>query len=274
MIAVVVWGVAPAVTWFGWGVDQLESYLTLNALPVGLVWNGMLAAALVQLCRRRYARLAVLAMLALTLWIVGHRPLSIELIGLVEKQYPTKNPVDFEQPFRAIVMLGGCTRRLPNGRPEVSEEGQRVVTTAEFWHAGKTAWIVTTGRRHENKEDPDDPAVVGTDLLVRLGVPAEKILQLPGRNTAEEITAMSELLQSPPADFAKSEGRVGLVTSAFHMPRAMKLASNASLNVIPLPSGHRWSDRSWEPSDLIPNAGAISNNTVLVRESLARLVGR
>lgn len=274
LIAFLVWIGLPLAAWVGWGVDELENYLTVNALPVGLIWNGAVVVALVHLSRRRFARLAIVAALAIPFWTFGYAPLSRALVQTVEDEYPAKNPASFKEPLRAILMLGGCANRLPNGRPQVNCEGQRIVATAEFWHAGKTEWIVTTGKRSEDENDQRDGSLIARDLLVGLGVPEEKILRIAGRNTAEEISSMSDLIESPPAPMADSEGEVGLVTSAFHMPRAMKLAKTQGLDVIPLPSGYRAGHRAWTPSDLVPNAEALHLNSILAREFLARLVGR
>ncbi len=66
-------------------------------------------------------------------------------------------------------------------------------------------------------------------VLRELGVPAESIRKIGGRNTFEEMRHLRDLLGP--------EERVGLITSGWHMPRAMRLARAAGLHVEPLPAG-------------------------------------
>jgi len=167
-------------------------------------------------------------------------------------------------------VLGGCSERLPDGRAEVNCHGQRIVATAAFWHAQKTDWIIATGGRLT--DGPDGEAAKNTDLLANLGVPEERIVRLLGRNTHDEMQSIKQLLIDRSDDFRS--GRIGLVTSAFHMPRAMRLADEHDLDLVAIPSGHRAVVRPWQPRDLVPDAKTILDNSVLLREWLAGLVGR
>ncbi|MGI9430076.1 MAG: YdcF family protein [Bythopirellula sp.] len=264
------WAAIPLVCWWGWGIDEMEDWLIKNVMPIGLLWNGLCLGALVCFWNGR-SRLAALAGgLAIAVGVVANPTLSNWLMGSHEAKFPTRGPDDFDQPLDAVCVLGGVTQRLPSGRVEVNSFGQRIVSIAEFWHAGKTNWIVTTGG--VPADGPKQECKKNADLLASLGVPAERILQMPARNTSDEMRSIKKILSERASDFPG--GRIGLVTCAFHMPRAMRLARSNGLDLVPLPGGHRAVARPWQPSFLIPDANALLNNSLLAKEWLAMGVGR
>ena len=68
------------------------------------------------------------------------------------------------------------------------------------------------------------------------------------------------------------EGRVALVTSAYHMPRALMVARRAKLNVGAFPTDWRSPSElrpSWET--WLPSVGALAWSNTSLREYLAML---
>ena len=66
------------------------------------------------------------------------------------------------------------------------------------------------------------------------------------------------------------------MTSAFHMPRAMRLAESQNLDLIPIPCAFRSSraNRPWKASDWVPTADAQSTLGLAMKELLAFVLGR
>jgi len=267
-----VWCGLPTWIYCGRGLPTTEKLLTQYVMPVGLAWNLLILGSTIALFRGHYKITTLLMASTLAITLVGNTTLGTLATNRLERRFPSSSPGDFQEPFRAIVILGGCARRLPSGRVEVNGEGQRIVAAAEFWHAGKTEWIVTTGRKPN--ADPQDASLVAAEIFESLGVPRNRILRIPARNTSEEIRSVRELVDNPPTGFAETPGRIGLVTSAFHMPRAMRLAKSVGLELVPLPSGNHGVTRKWTPSHLVPSSQAIDGNSILFKEYLAGLVGR
>ncbi len=91
-----------------------------------------------------------------------------------------------------------------------------------------------TGSSIEGTDQPRDLARESVDLMRSLGIPDRALvpLKLP-LNTSQEIPACRDL--------ARDQGwkRVGLITSAWHMPRALRLSAAAGFAVVPLRSDHR-----------------------------------
>jgi uncharacterized SAM-binding protein YcdF (DUF218 family) len=103
------------------------------------------------------------------------------------------------------------------------------------------------------KTDPGQPraatAVVMHDALVQLGVPDSKILvQTSSRNTREEVLANLDVCR------ARQIERIIVVTSDFHMRRAVGAFRAAGATVIPAIARDPWLARfwweRWLPSDL------------------------
>ncbi len=108
-------------------------------------------------------------------------------------------------------------------------------------------------------------------LLIRLGVPDDAIRVMKGRNTFEEVKVIR-------SEFPAS-AKLGVVTSAWHMARVMRLAKNAKVELMPLPADFRhesMADWGWARviRECIPNRDAIGLSTVAATEYLASLVSR
>ncbi len=121
-----------------------------------------------------------------------------------------------------------------------------------------------------NGEGPS-PAEQSTEVLRRLGIPPEAIETLLGRNTAEEMISLG-------SRFADLSRRVGLLTSAWHLPRAMRLARRNGFEPHPLPSDFLLEPFFFSPAkvlqDCIPNGLAFDRTARITKETLDRTVGR
>ncbi len=252
------------------GPMRATQVMTELVYPLSWVWLGLLAATVycwVDGRRRRPAGLFALAWLFVTISFNG-----LVAARLIESlQWPAEAALaTHTEPFRAVVLLGGGAGRTESGVPELNRDGQRVFQAAQVWHAGQTRAILCTGT---SMIRDNDPAIVATELLRSVGVPDGSIYQIGGPNTKEEMAELRAFLDDPPPDFP-SEGQLGLITSAFHMPRAMRLAAGEQLELEPLPCCYRISYSPLRPSSFIPSAGAGSTFGQAFKEYLARLVGR
>jgi uncharacterized SAM-binding protein YcdF (DUF218 family) len=160
------------------------------------------------------------------------------------------------------------------------------VMAAQMWHAGKTEAIICTGEddfvpeatsgtsNSIDKRDLHNPARLGVDVLMSLGVPRDRLFRIGGVNTSAEMKNLVQFLKAPPASFPNA-GSLGLITSAFHIRRAMRLASQESLDLSPIPVSFRTGvPEPLRLADFVPTVSAGSQFFVVIREHLARLVGR
>jgi uncharacterized SAM-binding protein YcdF (DUF218 family) len=105
-------------------------------------------------------------------------------------------------------------------------------------------------------------------LLKDLGVPHERVVRAFGRNTSEEIQSVKRLIGE------RGWRRVGLVTSAWNMARAMPLARGAQLELQPLPADFRGTAQTRSPIWIIPGEGSFQDTGLACKELLARMLGR
>jgi uncharacterized SAM-binding protein YcdF (DUF218 family) len=184
------------------------------------------------------------------------------------------NAVD-DRPFDVLIVLGGGAAMGANGRPQVNSAGDRIVLAAQLYQAGKARRIICTGERIR-AIDPDgtDPSQQALSILESLGVPPTAIERSGGSNTAEELAHIAQIV--------KPGERVGLITSAWHMPRALRLARRHDLELEPVPADFLGSrpDAAQPPGFgatvllCIPDAEALVVAARWEKEQLARIVGR
>jgi uncharacterized SAM-binding protein YcdF (DUF218 family) len=295
--------------WLLGGKGLADRTLTDFAMPIGLLWMGLLVVCIAAVLRRQRAFAIFVAALWLAIGVIGSRPLGGQIRQSVE-YVATSDPAEtIDAPLDAVVLLGGYAWTNQFNVPELSSDGQRLMLAAQLWHAGKTKSIICTGTAHFGDQHPSK---LGKQLLVSIGVPEEVVFQVPGENTSGEMRGLNAFFADPPErwtrlvvqnkqvelsaaenstktggeppGFAQLEGvstprqddfRIGLVTSAYHLPRALRLAHDQQLSFLPLPcqlSGS--SETRFNPQDLIPTAGGAKVMAMGMKEWLARLVGR
>lgn len=245
-----------------------EKAATALATPVGVVWCLLLLMALLALAARQ-RRLAGLALCAfLILWLAGNEYISRRAMGTLERPYLELNPLA-EAPMSAIVVLGGGVSSNYRGAAQLDMAGDRVALAAALFQAGLAQRIICTGGHIQGLDLGGGRAqgALARELLVGFGVPAETIETVAGRTTSEEMQAL--------ADQLTGQQRVGLVTSAAHLPRALQLAADADLELIPLPCNFATrSHLRLLPIHFIPSAHALDLSARTAKEYLAALVGR
>lgn len=256
------------------GRAVVEKIILRLVTPVGLLWIGLAVQFLVLVCRRHLAGACVAALLWIALTVCGNGPVVERLIGLDERPFLKIDPLQYE-PFDVLIVLGGGASTAANGRPQVSFAGERIVRAAELYHAGLARRIICTGQRIQALGGQGaDPAEQGVAILTALGVPADSLEQSGGANTSEEFAQLAKAI--------KPEQHVGLVTSAWHMSRALRLARQDGLEPEPVPADFQGAPPE-APLDLgfgatvfacIPDAESLMAAALWEKEQLARVVGR
>ena len=248
----------------------VQKWLGRLLMPLGLVWSLLLASGLVLLWRQRRPQAVAALGVWLLLWLSTSSWVGQGMLERLEADYLTPPPPPRE-PFDAVLLLGGGTMSRPWGEPQLSPSGDRVTTAARLYHRGLTRRIVTSGSAALglHPEGTLGPADEGDIILRELGVPADAIVIVNGpRNTSEEIPALAERVRQ------QGWSRVGLVTSAWHMARALRLAAAVGLEVVPLPSDFRSGEAQANVVELLPSAAGAAYVRLVAWERLGMLVGR
>lgn len=233
------------------GSYDLRKVIGTLLMPAGLVWLGLIGFA-VWLTRRR----AGVAVLAVWLLVAGYAAAGSSLVGRVlleTLQRPFVNVDPFVgPPLEAVVVLGGGLGRGPFGRPVLGAAGDRMVLGPRLLACGRTALLVTSGPVVEVGGERVSGPELTAALWRELGVPAAAILTVAGpRTTGEEMDAIAELVRQ------RGWSRLGVVTSGYHMRRALRLARRRGLDPTPLPADLIATDAYFEPRQLLPSGGGF-----------------
>ena len=159
---------------------------------------------------------------------------------------PCANPENLKLlGVRDILVLGGG-----------GGSDRRVVEGIRLWkHIPDSRLILSRGRTVDDKTIWELPA--------RLGVPKSAIELLDGAvDTSDEARIFAETLPKTP--FA-------LVTSAYHMPRAMRLFQAMGLNPVAAPCELRTNEAPSLPTGLLPNADALLSSQLAIHEYVGML---
>ncbi len=251
------------------GFDLVVKIITGLILPVGFIWLFFFACGVWWAFKRQRTASLLFFALWLTVGVTFNGRVGQKLISSIEAPVKSFAPDTF--PLRAVVVLGGGASVNSFGTDELNCDGERVMSAAQMWHAGETRVIICTGGEGNPKLDGSS---VGRRLLRSVGIPDDAILEVPGYNTVREMTSLKKLFESQP-EVLGGTGKVGLITSAFHMNRAMRLANGQELEFLPFPCCYRSSfETPLTPRDLIPHVEGGINVAITLKEWLAAVAGR
>ncbi|MDW8280292.1 MAG: YdcF family protein [Myxococcales bacterium] len=247
----------------------LSKVLPPLLLPTGLsLWLG--GAALILFRSRPRAARGLLAAGLLVLGLAATPLCSDALLRSLEDRHPLAPAV--QSPVAdAIVVLGGGTTGRSAEQPEVeiSASGGRLLHGLRLYQAGKAPLLILSGG---GLGDGESEAEQMRTILREWGVPDRALLLEPrSRNTYENAVETVELAAR------HRLRRLLLVTSAFHMPRALALFRRQGrargIDIVPSPTGrytgHR---RPFRLLAVLPDAGALANSTLALREQLGLAV--
>ncbi len=224
--------------------------LPVFVLPIGVVSLLVLLAAWKKW--RWAAVLAVGVLLASSTGVVAD-----VLLRSLENAYPARSIGSLPE-CDAVLVLGGVLSpgKEPGLITEWSEAVERFEAGVQIVQRGKARVVLFTG---------DTRGSEGTALqreALERGVPREQTAVIGAvGNTADEAAQLKR--------YAAQHGlkRVVLVTSAWHLPRAMRLFKKAGVELVPFPVDFRaLPNRALPYLDWIPSAGALGKTELALRE--------
>ena len=258
--------------------NVVEKVGTALVMPSGVLWILLLTLS-IQLWTQRNQNpagqsSAVAATVCFALFsVAGNGFIANQMAAALEADYLTVDPMK-ETPMDVVIVLGGGGGLGANGRLQGNGSGDRLILAAQLYHQEIAGRFICTGQRIASMNASGvDPAESSRDILLKLGVPDSAIEMAGGRNTSEEMRALGER-------FHDSKLRIGLLTSAWHLPRAMRLANRNGLTPIPLPAEFHTAANiegftiGQIVESMIPNGYALGTTWSFAREYLGMLLGR
>lgn len=214
-------------------------------------------------------RLKLLLFGVITLSILSTPTVASWFWEKLEEGYTLKTPSEVVK-SDAIVVLSG------NGSPVKTEEGfifqwrdpDRFFSGIDLFKAGKAPNLVFTGGKLPWDAGNQTEGDYLKDEAIAQGVPEKNILVTRAvQNTAQEAAAVKALLDD-------KNNKIILVTSAFHMPRAIDLFEEKKLIVIPYPVDFKSNNEKRTIISFIPSTDGLNTTYKALREFLGRLYYR
>lgn len=250
------------------GKTGAEKTLTRLTFPIGLLWLFLTAGLFHSLWCGHWGRASLAGLGWLLFTLLGSAPGAHACIRSLEYQFTSFEP-GVDPALDLLVVLGGGTSQGPL-RPQAGVSGDRVVLAAQLFHQGHAKRLITTGNSTPAfgrvRSSPSEHTL---EIWNELGIDAKYIGTLSGINTYQEIQSLKELRQELPT------ARIGLLSSASHLPRAMRLARAAGMSeLIPVAADYQAHVEAYSFVDFIPTAYSFDQVARSQHEYMAALFAR
>lgn len=193
------------------------------------------------LWRTRFAKFGIRVTLTgiILLLIVGIAPAGTALLLPLENRFPPWDP-SRGAPTGIIEVGGVINNELSIQRGEISLGGaaERLVAAVELYQRYPTIRVVLSGGSADVLFPGSPESVLAGQFLERFGIPRDRIeLETTSRNTMENAVNTARLVMPRPGE------RWLLITSAYHMPRAIGLFRKAGFPIEAYPVD--WQTGGW-----------------------------
>ncbi len=191
---------------------------------------------------------------------------SNKLIDYLEKGHELKNINKLDN-ADAIIVLSGMIRTLKTKdgyKYEFKEGVDRFIAGITLIKSNKAPYLVfTRGSVPWSSGIPEGEYL--KEMAIKFNVTEDKILLTKkAENTEQEAKAIKEL-------FPNKDTKFILITSAFHMQRALNIFNTHNIKVIAFPVDFRRKYQKFTMQDVIPSAGSLEATSNFVREIIGRL---
>lgn len=167
--------------------------------------------------------------------IAGFSPLANYLVSPLEERFPPFVPDS--RPVDGIILLGGSEVpdiAITRNVPAINDAGERVIVFSALARTYPEAQLVFSGGSGSLGDDAPMEGRAVREVFKDVGIDPERVLyEDRSRNTAENARFVRAKIDPKPG------ARWLLVTSAFHMPRAMGAFRAAGFPVIAVPVDYR-----------------------------------
>jgi uncharacterized SAM-binding protein YcdF (DUF218 family) len=241
-------------------MHAVSAVVTALISPLVFILAFTAAAALLA-GRRRVAGWIVLGCSLFLFLAFSVEPGSDLVVRPLEDRYPALDLARLPA-FDMVVVLGaGSVDAAPDeagGTALSREAARRVAWGAALARRAGVPLIVSGGRAWE-RGGGDAESTAARRFLERLGVPAGSIVEEPAsRDTWENARRVLPLVPHG--------GTVALVTSAYHMPRAVLAFEAAGVRFVPAPTDYRARRRRYDLLSFAPSFGCLAESFQAIRE--------
>jgi uncharacterized SAM-binding protein YcdF (DUF218 family) len=240
-------------------VIYLHKILPFFVLPLGLTFILIMDGVVFR--RRLFCILGLLL-----LW-VSAMPVTSDLMMRAVEGWQVRQSAEVMPKADAIIVLSSGRVLTPGDSPVSEwEDPDRFYGGIELYKAGRAPLIIFTGGWVPWGPGMEPEGRVLIRYAMDMGVPKEHLLTTDKvSNTAAEAISVAESLRK--REGLRTTPRVLLVTSAFHMRRAMLLFKRAGLEVIPFRVDFQVSEgRKLTILDFMPQGDSLRQTETALRE--------
>jgi uncharacterized SAM-binding protein YcdF (DUF218 family) len=223
----------------------LRKVIEALLLPIGI--SGLLIIAGIVLRRRWIAVAGVVTLYAFSTQFTGKL-----MMRSLERVYKPMAVAAAPHADAIVVLNGGIVRGRTAPGVQWGESANRYFAGLDLAMAGKAGLLIIAAGMYPRQSS------VLRQTAIRQGMQPERVvLTRAVISTEDEARAVSDI---------PGIRSILLVTSAFHMPRAVLLFRARGLDVYPFPTDERDLDRIPNPYAFIPAAGPLRESETAMRE--------
>jgi uncharacterized SAM-binding protein YcdF (DUF218 family) len=225
----------------------------LSKILWGLVAPGsllflLLCGAFLWHRRRPALSRGLLGLVLLAFAVVALLPVTQWLASPLEQRFPLPQPQSLAR-VDGIIVLGGAIESDPTGnveQPALDDAAERLTSFAALARRYPGARLIYSGGSGQVRNTETREADLAKPLLQALGVDSSRtIYERESRNTWENAVYSQKLADPKPGETWL------LVTSAWHMPRAVGCFRKLGWNVTPYPVDYVGNGPAWASLDAI-----------------------
>jgi len=249
-------------------------FLTWFASPIGILTACCMAAGILLLIRKApRARLLLIAIGAAQILFFASPWVATALNQYLDQKALALQAQNQGGPYAAILVLGGMIDYNPlSNTINMGQSVDRLWYAADLYQQGLSHKLIVSGGNEVADRFPDAPtqSELMKNALMTLGVPADAIILEPqALTTRQHMPYVHQLMQAH-----RLEGRLAMVTSASHMPRAIRNAQQSKLIVDAYPTDWfiPYHARTWL-DQCLPKARHLLASDLAIKELLGQLTG-
>lgn len=230
--------------------------------PLFLLLLFVFSFAVRQKWPRRFYRI-----IWLLVFILSTTAVSGPLLKSLENNYRYLSLKETPQ-ADVIVVLSGMIKAnaTRDETPEFTGAADRILKGVELLKKNKAPRLLLTGGSGLMLQNGEaEAAVLGTYIRRMFDIKAEKILTETGsRNTYENAVESARLLMP-------ENKKILLVTSAFHMPRSVRLFRAQGFKVVPVPVDYKTATENTFPESYAPSLHGAMQFTIWFKETVGTI---
>jgi len=203
---------------------------------------------------------------AILLWLLSTPVVSEAILGPLERRFAPVKTVDCPQADAVVVVSGNIINGVNRADVQWGPAASRFHEGVRLMREGKASLLILAGAPslHDARRSQGE---ILRDAAVEQGIDASQILITAAvATTSQEARAVTEVCRG------RGISNIVLVTSAWHMPRAVRLFRATGLSVSAFPVDQRVHKHARiTMSRLLPRARTLADSDAAVHEYLGLL---